>query len=374
MEESMSPQTDYSREMPNAVAGLQVDGRHDNFVASAAAEEVIRFGLMTVRKSDSAAICRLPGANVVVVTDDGGTWTAGDVVVTINGQSVTTSFTTNKATSMAAVATALQALGFVSTAVYTGGSDIITITATSDVYLAVSVSVAGITGTMTISGYTYTSNDAVLGLSTREAKAYGQSRSKGINDTAVATLSGDTITTSDTIDGTINGVAFSTVTYATSEANTLQLLCNELMKNSGVALATYTGRVVTVTNNAGLEIQLALTVTDNALASVAPSFAITYAKQATGVADTEAAYFPTETVSNTRKGSIWVRCEENVSIGDTPYVRVASGAGGSARGYFRNDDDSGTCQDVSGSFGSFVSNAVQDPDGSYVAQLEVNLP
>jgi hypothetical protein len=360
--------------MPNAVAGLQVDGRHDNHVVSAAAEEVVRFGLMVVRKSNDPSIGRLPGANVVVITDDGGTWTAGDLVTTINGRTVTTTYATSKAASMAAHASSLQALGFVSTAVYAGGSNTITITAASDVYLAVSTSVSGITGTMTISGYAYTSNDAALGLSTREAKAYGQSRSKGIDDTAIATLAGDTLATADTITGTINGVAFSTVTYATSEANTLQLLADELMKNSGVALATVSGRVVTVTNNAGLEIQLALTVTDNALASVAPSFAITYAKQATGVADTEAAYFPTETISTTRKGAIWVRCEENVSVGDTPYVRVASGSGGSARGYFRNDADSSTCQDVSGTFGTFVGNAVADPDGSYIAPLEVNLP
>jgi hypothetical protein len=369
----MSPQTDYSRESAHAVAGLQVDGRHDNHVVSAAAEEVVRFGLMVVRKSDDYSVGRLPGANVVVVTDDGGTWTAGDVVTTINGQDVTTSFTADKATSMAAIATALQALSFVSTAVYSSGNDTITITAEDDVYLSVSVDVSGITGTMTISGYTHTSNDSVLGLSTREVKSYGAARNAGVNDTAIATLSGDSLATGDTISGTVNGVAFDTVTYATSEANTLQLLCNELMENSGVKLATYSGRVVTVLNNEGLEIELALTVTDNALVSVAPSFSISYSKQAIGVSSEEVAYLPTETISTTRRGALWVKCEESVSVGDTPYVRVATGTG-SQRGAFRNDDDSGSCQDVSGTFGTFIKDAVQDPDGNYVAPLEVNLP
>ncbi len=369
----MSPQTDYSQEMPVAVAGLQVDGRHDNHVVSAAAEETVRFGLAVVKKSDDFNIGRLPGANQVVITDDGGTWTAGNLVTTINGQAVTTAFTTDKATSMAAHATALQALGFVSTATYVGGSNTITIVATADVYLAVSTDVSGITGTMTISGYTHTSSDDILGLSTREVKSYGDARNR-VNDTAVATLSGDTLAANDTIDGTINGVAIGTVTYATSEANTLQLLANELMKNSGVALATVSGRVVTVLNNAGLEIELSLTVTDDALVSVAPSFSIAYQKQASGVSLEQVAYFATETISTTRRGALWVACEENVSVGDTPYMRVATGAGGAQRGSFRNDADSGSCQDVSGTFGKFIKDAVQDPDGNYVSALEVNLP
>lgn len=369
----MSPQTDYSQAMPVAVAGLQLDGRHDNHVVSAAAEEVVRFGLAVVKKSDNFDIGRLPGANQVVITDDGGTYTAGNYVVTINGQTLTVAFNTDKATTLGDVATALQALGFVTSATYVGGSNTITIVATADVYLAVSVDLSGITGTMTISGYTHSSTDDILGLSTREVKSYGDARNR-VNDTAVCTLSGDALAANDTITGTINGVAFATVTYATSEANTLQLLANELMKNSGVASATVLGRVVTVLNNNGLEIEISLTVTDDALVSVAPSFSIAYSKQATGVSLEQVAYFPTETISTTRRGALWVQCEESVSVGDTPYVRVASGAGGSQRGAFRNDADSGSCQDVSSTFGKFIRDAVQDPDGNYVSALEVNLP
>lgn len=367
----MSPQTNYSQDMPAAVAGLQVDGRTSAHVVSAAAEEVVRFGSMVVRKSDDEDIGRLPGANVVAITEDGGTYTAGNGVAVVNGVTVTVAYNANKATTIGDLATAIAALGFVSTCTF--ASNVLTITGVANTYIAATWDVSGITGTMTISGTAYTSSDAILGLSTREAKSYGDARVAGVRDVAVCTLAGDAITTSDTITGTVNGVAIATVTYATSEANTLQLLCNELMKNSGVAAATYSGRIVTVTNNPGLEIQIALTVNDNALASVAPSFSYAYTKQSTGVELTEAAFLPTETMSVTRQGKVWVKCEENVSLGDTPYVRVATGTN-AVRGVFRNDSDSSTCQDVSGTFGTFAGDAVQDPDGNYVAPLEVNLP
>jgi hypothetical protein len=368
----MSPQTDYSQEMPVAVAGLQVDGRHDNHVVSAAAEEVVRFGLAVVRKSDDWEVGRLPGANQVVITDDGGTWTAGDLVSTVNGVTVTTTYATSKTASMTAHAASIQALAFVTTATYAGGSDTITVVADADVYLSISTDVSGITGTMTISGYTHSSTDSILGLATREVKSYGSARNR-VNDKVVCTLSGDALAANDTISGTINGVAFDTVTYATSEANTLQLLANELMENSGVASAVVSGRTVTVYNNPTLEVEISLTVTDDTLASVAPSFAYTYSKQDTGVTLEEAAYLATETMSVTRRGALWVKCEESVSVGDTPYVRVATGTG-SQRGAFRNDADSGSCQDVSSTFGTFMRDAVQDPDGDYIAPLEVNLP
>lgn len=364
----MSPQISYTRDMPVAVAGMQVDGRHDNFVASAAAEEVMPFGCLGVRKAADAQVCRLPGANVVVVTDDAGTWTAGDVVVTINGQTVTVSFSADKATSMAAIATALQALAFVTTAAYVAND--ITITADADVYLSVAFNVAGITGTMTISGYVHTSTDSVIGLTTRDVRSYGAERNMG-NDVAVATLAGDALNTSDTVTGTVNGVAIATVTYGTSEAATLQVLVNTILEIAGVTACSLLGRVITITNNPGLEIQVALTVTDNALASVAPSFSYTYSKQSIGVTLLEVAYLPTETAGLTRRGSVYMKAEEALVLGDSIFVRVATGTG-SQRGSIRNDIDSGSCQAYSNL--SLAGPTVSDPDGNLVAPVEINLP
>jgi len=89
--------------------------------------------------------------DVVVVTDDAGTYTAGDIVVTVNGTDVTESFDTDKNTTMTALAASIQALEDVLTAVYASGAHTITITPISGGDLEISVDVSGITGTMTIS-------------------------------------------------------------------------------------------------------------------------------------------------------------------------------------------------------------------------------
>ncbi len=115
-----------------------------------------------------------------------------------------------------------------------------------------------------------------------------------------------------------------------------------------------------------------MTVTDDALVSEAPAFTYAYSKQSTGVTLLEVAYLPTETISTCRRGALYVLCEEQVSLGDTPFVRVATGTG-SQRGAFRNDADSGSCQDMSATFG-FIGDAVQDPDGNWIAPVEINLP
>lgn len=62
----------------------------------------------------------------------------------------------------------------------------------------------------------------------------------------------------------------------------------------------------------------------------------------------EAHYVDGETVPVLTKGGIWVVTEEAVSDQDPVYVRIASGAGGSILGAFRNDDDSSSCVVVTG--------------------------
>lgn len=369
----MSPQTNYDQAMSRAVPGLQVDGRHDNHAVSGAAEEIVRFGLAVVRKSDDADVFRLPGANQAVILDDGGTWTAGNVVSVVNGVTVTTAFATDKATSMAAHATAIQALGFITSATYVGGSNTITIVAAADVYVSTTFDVSGITGTMTLTSITYSSTDELMGLSIREVKTYSAIRQTW-SDQAVMTLSGDALNTADTVDGVINGVAIATVTYATSEANTLQLVANAIKAIAGVsdAVVNATARTITIYNTPGLEVEPAsLTVTDNALVTTAPSFAATYSQQASPLAVTEAAYLPTETVGAMRRGSVYCRAEEALALGDSVYMRVATGSF-AQRGAFRNDADSGTCQLVSAL--RFAGPTVTDPDGNRIVPVELNLP
>jgi hypothetical protein len=85
-----------------------------------------------------------------VITDNAGTFTAGSIVAIINGTTVTQAFSTDKDTTMAALAAQIQALSTVATCAYVSGSHTITITPEANTPLSVSVSVAGITGTMTV--------------------------------------------------------------------------------------------------------------------------------------------------------------------------------------------------------------------------------
>lgn len=59
-------------------------------------------------------------------------------------------------------------------------------------------------------------------------------------------------------------------------------------------------------------------------------------------------YIDGETVPVLEQGAIWVYSEEAVADRDPVYVRVASGAGGSVLGAFRNDADTASCVRVTG--------------------------
>lgn len=367
----MSPQTDYSQDMSQAFAGLRADSGFGD-VVSAAAEEVIRYGLLTVEDEVDPDLCRLPGADQIVVTDDGGTWTALDLVTTVNGVAVTTTYATSKAASMTAHAAAIQALAFVATAVY--AADTITIVAAAGVKLTVSVDVSGITGTMTITSIVGSISDDIKGISTHRHAEYGSSRNTNL-DRVVMTLSGDALAANDTVDGFINGVALAQVTFDTSEAITLQLVANAIQNIAGVldAVVNATARTITIRNNPTLLMEDAvLTVTDDALAVTAPSFAAAYTKQDSGVPVTDVAYLAGETVGSLRKGRIWVVVEEAIVKTDSVFVRINTGTG-SQRGAFRKDIDGGTAVAVPAI--RFAGPSQLASDGvTLVAKVELNLP
>ena len=158
------PQLGYNLNMDEGYAGMKADSRFDE-VESFSAIAVISFGYGVARgDAHPETECRLPHTNKVVITDDGGTYTAGSYLTTVNGTLVTTTYDTDKATTLAAVATDLAALATIASAVYAGGSDSITIVGADDVELTISVNITGITGTMTISSTTHTSTDVVRGI------------------------------------------------------------------------------------------------------------------------------------------------------------------------------------------------------------------
>ena len=158
------PQLSYSNDQGEAFAGMKADSRFDE-VESFQTLDALDFGVGVVAgEANPATECRLPDTNKVVITDNAGTWTAGDVVATVNGTDVTESFDTDKDTSMTNLAASIQALATVSSAAYVAGSHTITVLAANDVSLTITVDVSGITGTMTISSITGTCEDTVRGI------------------------------------------------------------------------------------------------------------------------------------------------------------------------------------------------------------------
>lgn len=158
-------QTSYAYEMAVAFPGMKADISNSRCVSKECFGD-IGFGLGVVQHSEDEQ-CRLPSANQAVITDDAGTYTAGDIVATLtlsqDGKDdvsvvVTESFDTDKDTTLAALAASIAASAYITSAVYAAGSHTITIIAT-DYEIAVAVDVTGITGTMTISSTVYTSAD-----------------------------------------------------------------------------------------------------------------------------------------------------------------------------------------------------------------------
>lgn len=86
-----------------------------------------------------------------IITDDAGTYTAGNITVTINGTPIVETYDTDKDTTLTNLAASIQADANVLTAVYNSVGHTITITPVVGTLLAVTVDLSAITGTMTMS-------------------------------------------------------------------------------------------------------------------------------------------------------------------------------------------------------------------------------
>jgi len=158
-------QSVYGLNQAAAMLGMKADAEFD-LVESLIAEEVIGLGLGLVKANGNDSGIRKPMARTTVITDDAGTYTAGAIVVTVNGVTATAAYTTDKNTTLTALAAAIQALASVATAVYNSGAHTITITAEDNLDLgAVTVDISAITGTMTISSTAIASSDTLFGVS-----------------------------------------------------------------------------------------------------------------------------------------------------------------------------------------------------------------
>lgn len=151
-------QTSYSLYSAKGLHGSKADARFDS-VITLLANGAIPIGRGIFKMTGNERQGRLPVANQVVITDDAGTFTAGDIVTTVNGTAITTSFNTDKDTTMAAHAADLLAgITDALSCAYVAGSHTITLILKNTDIVA-SVDVSGITGTMTISSVVTSTTD-----------------------------------------------------------------------------------------------------------------------------------------------------------------------------------------------------------------------
>jgi hypothetical protein len=83
------------------------------------------------------------------ITDNAGTYTAGPISVTVNGTVVTQAYSSDKATTLTALAAQIAALAAVDTAVHTANAHTTVIAPNAGHVLGISWDLSGITGTMT---------------------------------------------------------------------------------------------------------------------------------------------------------------------------------------------------------------------------------
>ena len=152
-------QTTYNLGPGNPFAGM-LSGISPARIVTRLATTVVNFGRGIFKQYGYQEQGRLPVESQCVITDDGGTFTAGNIVTTVNGTAITTAFGTDKNTTMTAHAAAIAAgVSAVSSCAYSAGAHTITIQ-TRNTSLVVSCNVSGITGTMTISSTVNTSLDS----------------------------------------------------------------------------------------------------------------------------------------------------------------------------------------------------------------------
>jgi hypothetical protein len=88
--------------------------------------------------------------NTSIITDDAGTYTAGAITVSVNGDSYSQDYNTDKDTTLTALAAQLAAHRDVDTATYSSTTHTITLVANAGKSLYVTTTLTSITGTMTM--------------------------------------------------------------------------------------------------------------------------------------------------------------------------------------------------------------------------------
>jgi DNA-binding transcriptional regulator YdaS (Cro superfamily) len=157
-------QTAYGQTFVKGYEGILADSRK-NLISSLQAAVAITPGRGVVKMYGKENQCRLPCATKLVITDNGGTYTAGAlasvIVTSVASYTINSSWATDKDTGMAAHAAAILAgIPDALSCTYVGGSThTITLILKNSSVVSSATAVTGITGNMTISSETITSAD-----------------------------------------------------------------------------------------------------------------------------------------------------------------------------------------------------------------------
>ena len=158
------PQTVYTQYFLPAILGMQAYASEMMDKISRVGKGIIYYGRVVLQSRLYVNVCRMPRQNQIVITDDGGTFTAGQIVTTIvhgtiaNGEIpasttstvVTTPWATSKDTTMANHAANIKAaLSDCFSCAYVGAAThTITFVGDSEDIISCTSDLTGVTGTM----------------------------------------------------------------------------------------------------------------------------------------------------------------------------------------------------------------------------------
>ena len=166
--------------------------------------------------------------SAVTARDNDGTMTGGSIGATVNGEDVSQTFTTDKATTMNALAVKIAAVVGIATCSWSGGSHQFTITQESGTVIGIDFDTSAVVGTLQDSEYTFTiteSEDVDVALNAcmeENNNWYGlivTSRTAGVQIAAAAwveatelkffvTASDDTDIVDETLSGDTTSIAY----------------------------------------------------------------------------------------------------------------------------------------------------------------------
>jgi hypothetical protein len=235
----------------------------------------------------------LTGVSTSVITDNGGTWTAGNAIITINGTAYTQSWVTDKNTSMIALASQINGNTAVSGATYSAVNHNITVHAGNSI--SIITNLTGITGSMTfaVNGSGWTQHSLALQSDMLAAQNNitnldgAVSQSIILADSMVICTDNGGTWTGGSIAITVNGTLYSQTYDGTGKDTSMAALAALVAADSDVFSAIYSsgGHTIVITPKPGAT----LTVTADT-SGVAGTIAITVATGGTWTAGTANIY------------------------------------------------------------------------------------